>query len=70
MLLTRSKKTSTKTIAQEEGKKVRNKPLSILIIVTMLAVLLAACGPTPEPQTIVQTVEVEKTVVETVEVEK
>jgi peptide/nickel transport system substrate-binding protein len=36
----------------------------------MLAVLLAACGPTPEPQTIVQTVEVEKTVVETVEVEK
>ncbi|MGD8463191.1 MAG: ABC transporter substrate-binding protein [Anaerolineae bacterium] len=48
----------------------RNKPLSILIIVTMLAVLLAACGPTPEPQTIVQTVEVEKTVVETVEVEK
>jgi peptide/nickel transport system substrate-binding protein len=48
----------------------RNKPLSILIIVTMLAVLVAACGPTPEPQTVVQTVEVEKTVVETVEVEK
>jgi ABC-type branched-subunit amino acid transport system substrate-binding protein len=31
--------------------------------------LLAACGPTPEPETVVQTVEVEKTVVETVEVE-
>ena len=32
----------------------------------MLATMLAACGGTPEPVTIVQTVEVEKTVVETV----
>jgi raffinose/stachyose/melibiose transport system substrate-binding protein len=38
----------------------------------MLTLLIAACGATAEPQTIVQTVEVEKevTVVETVEVEK
>ena len=44
----------------------------VVQILSLLAVisLLAACGPTPEPQTIVQTVEVEKTVVETVEVEK
>jgi peptide/nickel transport system substrate-binding protein len=40
--------------------------LSLLVVVS----LLAACGPTPEPQTVVQTVEVEKKVVETVEVEK
>jgi peptide/nickel transport system substrate-binding protein len=38
-------------------------------LVTLLA-LLAACGATPEPQTVVQTVEVERTVIETVEVEK
>jgi simple sugar transport system substrate-binding protein len=44
------------------------KVLSILVLLSILFV--AACGPTPEPQTIVQTVEVEKTVVETVEVEK
>jgi peptide/nickel transport system substrate-binding protein len=40
----------------------------------MLSLVLSACGPTPEPQTVVETVEVEKTVVETVvetvEVEK
>jgi multiple sugar transport system substrate-binding protein len=40
----------------------------------LLSLMLSACGPTPEPQTIIQTVEVEKevekTVVETVEVEK
>ena len=41
---------------------------TILVVLTVVS-LLAACGPTPEPQTIVQTVEVEKTVVETVEVE-
>jgi multiple sugar transport system substrate-binding protein len=45
--------------------------LSLVLI--MLASMLAACGATPEPVTIVQTVEVEKpvevTVVETVEVE-
>jgi peptide/nickel transport system substrate-binding protein len=38
--------------------------------IIVMALLLASCGPTPEPQTIIQTVEVEKTVVETVEVEK
>jgi peptide/nickel transport system substrate-binding protein len=54
----------------------RFKTLSILIVVSMLALAVAACGPTPEPVTIVETVEVEKTVVEevtvveTVEVEK
>jgi len=44
------------------------KVLSILIVASMLAVLLAACGGTPETiiETVVQTVEVEKTVVETV----
>lgn len=40
--------------------------LAVLIVLS----LVVTCGPTPEPQTIVQTVEVEKTVVETVEVEK
>jgi len=46
----------------------------LLSLVMVLSVVLAACGPTPEPQTIIQTVEVEKevekTVVQTVEVEK
>jgi simple sugar transport system substrate-binding protein len=44
----------------------------LLIILVLVSLLLAACGPTPEPQTIIQTVEVEKevTIVETVEVEK
>ena len=42
--------------------------LSLVVVLTIIS-LLAACGPTPEPETIVQTVEVEKTVVETVEVE-
>jgi peptide/nickel transport system substrate-binding protein len=45
------------------------KTFACVSLVTLLA-LLAACGATPEPQTVVQTVEVEKTVVETVEVEK
>ncbi len=40
--------------------------LSLLLVLA----LLAACGPTPEPQTVVQTVEIERTVIETVEVEK
>jgi peptide/nickel transport system substrate-binding protein len=35
-------------------------------VVLMLSLVLAACGPTPVPETIVQTVEVEKTIVETV----
>ncbi len=46
------------------------KTIGLLIVLSMLAVLVAACGPTPEPETVVQTVEVEKTVVQTVEVEK
>ena len=48
-----------------------NKKVGILLVAVMLAAFLAACGATPEPETIVQTVEVEKevTVVETVEVE-
>lgn len=54
----------------------RTKALSILVVLSMLTLLVAACGATPEPETIVQTVEVEVpvekevTVVETVEVEK
>ena len=53
----------------------RSKALSILVVLSMLMLLVAACGATPEPETIVQTVEVEVpvekevTVVETVEVE-
>jgi putative spermidine/putrescine transport system substrate-binding protein len=45
--------------------------LSLVALVTILSMVLAACGPTPEPQTVIQTVEVEveKTVIETVEVE-
>ena len=40
-------------------------PIALLAVIS----LLAACGPTPPPETVIQTVEVEKTVVETVEVE-
>ena len=53
-----------------------SKKLAILMVVAMLATIVVGCGPTPEPQTVVQTVEVEKvstvveTVVQTVEVEK
>ena len=47
----------------------KKSSLAALSLLLVLA-LLAACGSTPEPETIVQTVEVEKTVVETVEVEK
>ena len=46
------------------------KLVALSLVLLLLAVLIASCGPTPEPQTVVQTVEVEKTVVETVEVEK
>jgi peptide/nickel transport system substrate-binding protein len=48
------------------------KRLASLVLIVMAVSLAVACGPTPEPQTIVETVEVEKevTVVETVEVEK
>ena len=49
----------------------RTKLLSILGLLVVLSLVVTQCGPTPAPQTIVQTVEVEKTVqvVETVEVE-
>jgi multiple sugar transport system substrate-binding protein len=48
-----------------------NKKVAVLIVAILLATLVVACGATPEPVTIVETVEVEKevTVVETVEVE-
>ena len=45
------------------------KKLSILGMLVVLSLLVTQCGPTPEPQVVVETVEVEKTVVETVEVE-
>jgi peptide/nickel transport system substrate-binding protein len=48
----------------------RTKTLSIITLLVIASFLVTTCGPTPEPQTVVQTVEVEKTVVETVEVEK
>jgi multiple sugar transport system substrate-binding protein len=44
-----------------------NKKLAILVVAAMLATILVGCGATPEPETIIQTVEVER--VETVEVE-
>jgi peptide/nickel transport system substrate-binding protein len=49
---------------------------AVIGVVVLLSLLLSACGPAPTPETVVQTVEVEKTVVEevtvveTVEVEK
>ncbi len=47
------------------------KKLTLLVTaVIVMALMLVSCGATPEPETIVQTVEVEKTVVETVEVER
>lgn len=48
------------------------KLLGILGLLVILSMVLATCGPTPEPQVIekVVTKEVEKTVVQTVEVEK
>jgi peptide/nickel transport system substrate-binding protein len=54
----------------------RTKLAAMLGLLMVFSLVLAACGPTPVPQTIVQTVEVEKQVekevkvVETVEVEK
>jgi branched-chain amino acid transport system substrate-binding protein len=44
----------------------RTKALSILVVLAMLVAMVAACGPTPEPLTIIETVEVE--VEKTVEV--
>ena len=46
------------------------KSVSLSLVLLLLAALIASCGATPEPQTVIQTVEVEKTVIETVEVEK
>ena len=43
--------------------------LLFLAVIAVMSVF-AGCGPAPEPETIIQTVEVEKVVVETVEVEK
>jgi peptide/nickel transport system substrate-binding protein len=47
-------------------------PFTILSLIIVVSMLLTACGPTPEPEVVVQTVEVEKEVkvIETVEVEK
>ncbi len=46
----------------------RTKLAAILGLLVVFSLLLAACGPTPVPQTIIQTVEVEKEVVKEVEV--
>jgi peptide/nickel transport system substrate-binding protein len=45
------------------------KRLTILGVLVVLSLLVTQCGATPQPQTVVQTVEVEKTVVETVQVQ-
>jgi inositol-phosphate transport system substrate-binding protein len=45
------------------------KLLSILSLLIVFSLVLVACGAAPTPETVVQTVEVEKTVVETVEKE-
>ncbi|MEJ2208758.1 MAG: ABC transporter substrate-binding protein [Anaerolineae bacterium] len=48
-----------------------NKKLAILVVLVMIApIVLAACGPTPEPEVIVQTVVVEQTKVVEKEGEK
>jgi hypothetical protein len=51
---------------------VMKKLWTMVALLAVIAMLASACGPTPEPETIIQTVEVEKEVkvVETVEVEK
>ena len=48
------------------------KALFVLMAMVLVLSMLAACGPAPTPETVIQTVEVEKEVkvVETVEVEK
>ena len=62
-----------------------NKKLAILVVLMMIApIVLAACGPAPEPEVVIETVQVEvtkivekegkevtvvETIVETVEVE-
>jgi multiple sugar transport system substrate-binding protein len=44
------------------------KAFALGVVVIMVATMLAACGNTPTPETVIQTVEVEKTIVETVQV--
>ena len=46
------------------------KSLNLLLVMVLLVSILSACGATPEPQTVVETVVVEKEVPITVEVEK
>ena len=46
------------------------KSLTLMVALVVLSLLVAQCGPSAEPEVIIQTVEVEKTIVETVEVEK
>lgn len=47
------------------------RKLALLFMVVMVMALgLASCGPTPESQTVIQMVEVERTVVQAVEVER
>jgi hypothetical protein len=56
----------------------RVRALPLVLALVMAAAILVGCGPTPEPEIIIQTVQVEKTavktvvetVVETIEVEK
>jgi len=50
-------------------KSNRWRLLAAAVVLTLLMPAFAACGPTPEPETVIQTVEIEKIVVETVEVE-
>ena len=47
------------------SKKSQLWKVAVAMILT-LSMVLTACGPTPEPVTVVETDEVEKTVVETV----
>jgi peptide/nickel transport system substrate-binding protein len=54
---------------EEEMSRKLSVVLSVLLLAS-LALALSQCGATPEPVTIVQTVEVEKPVVQTVEVAK
>jgi peptide/nickel transport system substrate-binding protein len=43
---------------------------SLLVVLMVLSLMVTQCGPAAEPETVIQTVEVEKTVIETIEVEK
>jgi peptide/nickel transport system substrate-binding protein len=61
-----SRKRSEKTMKSKNWKL-----LAVVVVLTLFVPAFAACGPTPEPEVVVETVEVEveKTVIETVEVE-